>query len=317
MNTVEIFVGIDVGKTELEMHVRPTAEHHVYPNTAPGQQALVSRLQTLTPTLIVLEATGGLERAAAYALLTAALPVAVINPRQGHDFAKATGRLAKTDGLDAQGLAHFAEAIRPTPRDLPDTRTQTAHALLTRRQQLVAMQTAERNRRGSAVCAPDSLDRHLTWLAEESARLDAEIDQQIQARPEWVTRVAQLRAPKGVGVITAITLTVALPELGQLNGKQISALVGVAPFNHDSSSLHGKRRVWGGRADVRRVLYMATLCAARCNPVIRPFYQRLLKAGKPKKVALTACMRKLLVILNAMVKNGSEWDPQFQPAATA
>lgn len=311
------FVGIDVGKAELEMHVRPNGTHATYPNTPAGQHALATALQAEPPTLIVIEATGGLERATAYALVAADLPVAVINPRQGRDFAKATGRLAKTDRLDAEGLAHFADAIRPTPRELPDADTLAAQALLTRRQQLVALRTAERNRLGSAVCERASLERHLAWLAEEITALEAAIDHYIQARPEWAARVAQLSAPKGIGPVTAATLTIALPELGQLNRKQIAALVGVAPLNQDSSSLHGKRRVWGGRATVRAALYMATLSATRFNPVIKTFYQRLLQAGKPKKVALTACMRKLLTILNAMLKNGTEWDPQWKPTATA
>jgi transposase len=311
-----VFVGIDVGQTELEMYVRPSGQRGTYANTPTGQQEIVTCLQALAPVLVVLEATGGLERPVAYALVAATLPVAVINPRQGRDFAKATGRLAKTDRLDAEGLAHFAEAIRPTPRELPDAETHAAQALLTRRQQLVAMRTAERNRLGSAVRERASLERHLAWLAAEIAALDAEIERCIQARPEWAARVTQLSAPKGVGAITAATLVIALPDLGQLNRKQIAALVGVAPLNRDSSTLHGKRRVWGGRATVRCVLYMATLSATRFNPVIQAFYQRLLLAGKPKKVALTACMRKLLTILNAMVKNGTTWDPEYVPAAT-
>ncbi len=311
------FVGIDVGKTELEMHVRPSGTHATYPHTAAGQAALSTALQANPPTLIVIEATGGLERATAYALVAADLPVAVINPRQGRDFAKATGRLAKTDRLDAEGLAHFADAIRPTPRALPDADTQAAQALLTRRQQLIAIRTAERNRLGSAVCEQASLERHLVWLAEELTTLEADIDRHIQARPAWAARVAQLSAPKGIGPVTAATLTIALPELGLLNRKQIAALVGVAPLNRDSGSLHGKRRVWGGRATVRTALYMATLSATRFNPVIRTFYQRLLQAGKPKKVALTACMRKFLTILNAMVKNDTAWDPLWKPATTA
>jgi transposase len=311
MNTTMQFVGIDVGEHSLEVYVRPSGESWQVDNIRSGHQEVVTRLQALAVTLVVVEATGGWERTLAYALLEGKVPVAVINPRQGRDFARATGQLAKTDRLDAKGLAHFAEAIRPEPRTLPDAATQQVQALLTRRQQLVATRTAERNRLGSAVHERASLERHLTWLENEITLLEAEIEQHIQANDTWRTRVAQLRSPKGIGPITAMTLAVTLPELGQLNRKQIAALVGVAPLNRDSATLHGKRRVWGGRGQVRAVLYMGTLNATRFNPVISAFYQRLLRAGKPKKVALTACMRKLLTILNAMVKNGTLWlDPE-------
>jgi transposase len=317
METELVFVGIDVSQAKSDVYVRPSGKHWSSVHTPAGDQEVVRRVQALSPTLIVLEATGGWERPVAYALVGAGLPVAVINPRQGHDFAKASGRLAKTDHLDAAGLAHFADALRPEPRELPDAETQAAQALLTRRQQLVALRTAESNRLGSAVRERASLERHLAWLDTEIAALEAELEQCIQARPEWMARVSQLSTPKGVGRVTAATLTIALPELGHLNRKQIAALVGVAPFNRDSGTLHGQRRVWGGRAPVRAVLYMATLSATRFNPVIQVFYQRLLKVGKPKKVALTACMRKLLTILNAMVKNGTTWDPKFAATATA
>lgn len=315
MNTTMQFVGIDVGEQVLDVYVRPGGEEWQVGNSPSGQQEVVARLQALAVTLVVVEATGGWERPLAYALVAGGVPVAVINPRQGRDFARATGQLAKTDRLDAKGLAHFAEALRPEPRTLPDAATQQVQALLTRRQQLVATRTAERNRLGSAVHERASLERHLTWLEGEIATLEAEIEQPIQANDTWRARVAQLRSPKGIGPITAATLAVSLPELGQLNRKQIAALVGVAPLNRDSATLHGKRRVWGGRGQLRAVLYMGTLSATRFNPVIRAFYQRLLQAGKPKKVALTACMRKLLTILNAMVKNNTYWkDPEMPPA---
>jgi transposase len=314
MNPVMQFVGIDVGQQVLDVYVRPSGACWQVDNTPSGHHEVVVQLQALAVTLVVVEATGGWERALAYALVEGGLPVAVINPRQGRDFARATGQLAKTDRLDAQGLAHFAEALRPEPRTLPDAETQRVQALLTRRQQMVSTRTAERNRLGSAVHERASLERHLLWLENEISTLEAEIEQHLQANDTWQARVAQLRSAKGIGPVTAATLTVTLPELGHLNRKQIAALVGVAPLNRDSATLHGKRRVWGGRDQVRAVLYMATLSATRFNPVIRAFYQRLVQAGKPQKVALTACMRKLLTILNAMVKNGTLWqDPETAP----
>lgn len=316
MEKQSLFVGIDVSKATLEIHVRPTGEHWQVTNDASGQARLCQRLQGLAPTLIVLEATGGLERGVAYALAAAPLPVAVVNPRQPRDFARATGRLAKTDRLDASDLARFAEAVRPEPRELPDDNTQAGRALLTRRRQIVALLTAERNRHGSA---PTSIQpriaQHIAWLQAELADIEAEFERRLATNPAWRAREQQLRRVCGVGPVTARTLIVDLPELGQLNRKQIAALVGLAPFNRDSGPRRGKRHVTGGRAAVRSTLYMAAVSAARYNPVIRTFYQRLLKAGKPKKVALTACMRKLLTILNAMVKNGTAWDPHFSAHA--
>jgi transposase len=225
--------------------------------------------------------------------------------------------LAKTDRLDAQALAHFADAVRPELRELPDQETQELSALLTRRRQLVDTLTAERNRLHSAPsCIEESIKAHIDWLQDALAVLEQEIDQRIQANARWQAQIKQLSAVKGVGEITAFTLTADLPELGQLNRKQIAALVGVAPLNNDSGFRRGKRYVWGGRAAVRTALYMAALSASRFNPVIKAFYQRLTGAGKPKKVALTACMRKLLTILNAMVKNGTAWDPHYTQRAT-
>lgn len=306
------FVGIDVSKAELEVYVRPTGEHWCVTNDAAGYAQLVQRWQVQAPTLIVLEATGGLERGVAYALAAAQLAVAVVNPRQPRDFAKATGRLAKTDRLDAEVLAHFAEAVRPEPRALPDAALQELAALLARRRQLVAVLTAERNRHGSALPSVQPyIADHIAWLEADVTALETELDERLATHAEWHAQEQQLRAVTGVGPITARTLTLELPELGQLNRKQIAALVGLAPFNNDSGPRRGQRHVSGGRAPVRSTLYMATVCGVRCNPVLKTFYQRLLKAGKPKKVALTACMRKLLTILNAMVKNGSDWDPHF------
>ena len=310
MNSSHSFVGIDVSKAELDIYVRPSGTNWTVANDAEGHTQLVRRLSRIAPILIVLEATGGLERKATYALAEAGLPVSVANPRRTRDFARATGLLAKTDNLDAQALAHFADAMRPELRDLPDQETQDLSALLTRRRQLVNILTAERNRLHSApVCIKDSIKEHITWLEEGIDALEADIDIHIQANSQWRAQVKQLAAVKGVGAITAYTLTADLPELGRLNRKQIAALVGVAPLNNDS----GSRR---GRAAVRTALYMAALSAARFNPVIKSFYERLLNAGKPKKVALTACMRKLLTILNAMVKNGTDWDPNHTQRAT-
>lgn len=312
------FIGIDVSKAELEVHVRPTGEHWCVPNDTAGHDQLVKRWQAQPPTLIVLEATGGLERGVAYALVAADLAVAVLNPRRPRAFANATGQLAKTDRLDAKTLAHFAAAVRPEPRPLPDAETQVMAALLARRRQMVALLTAERNRLNSALPSVEPyITQHITWLQDELATLEAELDQRLAARPEWQAREQQLRAVTGVGPITARTLTIELPELGQLNRKQIAALVGVAPFNRDSGPRRGKRHIAGGRAPLRSTLYMATVCGVRYNPQLKAFYQRLLKAGKPKKVALTACMRKLLTILNAMVKNGTDWDPLFSQRTTS
>jgi transposase len=317
MNSTQSFVGVDVSKAELDICVRPSGTNWTVPNDAKGHTQLVRRLSRIVPTLIVLEATGGLERKVAYALAEAELPVFVANPKRTRDFARAIGLLAKTDNLDAQALAHFADAVRPELRDLPDQETQDLSALLTRRRQLINTLTAERNRLHSApFCIEASIKEHITWLQEAIDALEADIDALIQANAQWRAQVKQLAAVKGVGQITAFTLTADLPELGQLNRKQIAALVGVAPLNNDSGSRRGKRRVWGGRAAVRTALYMAALSAARFNPVIKSFYERLLNAGKPKKVALTACTRKLLTILNAMVKNGTDWDPNHAQRAT-
>lgn len=311
-SSVALYVGIDVSQSELAVYVRPVGQEWTVSNDAEGHARLSERLCALAPQLIVLEATGGLERGCAYALTAAALPVAVINPRRGRDFARAIGLLAKTDPLDAKGLAHFAAAVQPESRELPDAATQELTALLTRRRQLLAMLTAEKNRLGSALpVARERITEHIRWLEDELADLERELDQRIAADPAWVARIAQLADVKGVGRVTAYTLAIELPELGHLNRREIAALVGVAPLNNDSGKLRKKRRIWGGRAALRATLYMAALSAARCNPLIKPFYQRLINAGKPKKVALTACMRKLLTILNAMVKNDTQWDPNF------
>ena len=311
-----VYVGIDVAKATLDVAVAPTAERWTLAYTEREMAGLVTRLTALAPALVVLEATGGLEGPLVGALAAAGLPVVVVNPRQVRDFAKATGLLAKTDALDAAVLAHFAATVRPTPRPLPDAATQTLAALVTRRRQLVEMLTAERNRLGSAPrTLRAEIQAHITWLKRRLARLDTDLGQAIRTSPAWHVQDDLLRSVPGVGPVLAATLLASLPELGTLNRKAIAALVGVAPLNRDSGTLRGRRRVWGGRAAVRAVLYMGTLVAVRHNPVLRAFYQRLRAVGKLPKVALTACMRKLLTILNAMLKHQQPWTPAYAHGA--
>jgi transposase len=320
METVPLFVGIDVAKEHLDLAVRPTQETWQVPHDDQGIQGIIPHLQELQPTLVVLEATGGLELPLVAALGVAGLPIAVVNPRQVRDFAKATGRLAKpvlsmaegTDRLDAQVLAHFAQAVQPPPRPLPDAQGQELAALLTRRQQLVQMLTAEKNRLGSALPpVRPSLQAHIRWLEQQLSELDRGLRDTIKESPLWRAKDNLIQGVPGIGPVVSLTLLADLPQLGALSRQQISALVGVAPLNRDSGSLRGKRGIWGGRARVRATLYMAALVATRCNPTIRNFYQRLLVAGKAKKVALVACMRKLLTILNSMLKHNRPWDPDL------
>jgi transposase len=311
MVDVPCFVGIDVAKAQLDIALRPSGERWAVPNDAGGVVTLVERLQALHPTLIVLEATGGLERAATAALATAGLPVVVVNPRQARDFARATGQLAKTDALDARALAHFADVIRPTPRPLPDAQTQELRALRGRRQQLVVMRTAEHNRlAGTSERLMKDIEAHITWLNASIATLDDDLEALLRASPVWRENDDLLQSAPGIGPVCARTLLLELPELGTLTRQQIAALVGVAPLNRDSGTLRGRRTIWGGRAHVRTVFYMGTLVATRFNPRIKAFYERLLAAGKVKKVALTACMRKFLTILNAMLKHRTPWQVQ-------
>lgn len=310
MQTPSVYVGIDVSKTRLDVAVQPSGglSHVTY--DAAGITTVVTQLSQKQPIRIVVEATGGLERPLVRALVAAALPVIVVNPRQVRDFAKATGQLAKTDVLDAQVLARFAEVIHPSLRALPDPQTQELAALLARRRQVLAMQRAEQNRLDRApVRVQDRIEVHLHWLGDELARLDEELDDQIQQSPMWRAREDLLQSVPGIGPVMCRTVLAELPELGLLNRKQIAALVGVAPFNRDSGRLRGHRTIWGGRAPVRTALYMATLVATRWNPVIRTFYRRLRDAGKAPKVALVAAMRKLLTILNAMLHHGTPWRP--------
>ncbi|HMS86008.1 MAG TPA: IS110 family transposase [Nitrospira sp.] len=308
------FVGIDVSKTQLDVAQRPGGQYTV-PNTEAGITQLLACLAAEPPTVIVLEATGGVELPLMGALVAAGLPVVVVNPRQIRDFAKATGQLAKTDALDAQVLAHFADVIRPTPRPLPEAQTQELAAVVTRRRQLIEMLTAEKNRLASApAIIRTPLRDHITWLEQAVDQANTNLAETIRQSPLWREKEALWRSVPGIGPVLTSTLLANLPELGTLTHKQIAALVGVAPLNRDSGTLRGKRTVWGGRAQVRAALYMAAIVAARFNPVIRGFYQRLCVAGKVKKVALVACMRKLLTIVNAMLKHRTLWRQGTEPA---
>ena len=308
MDPMNISVGIDVAKDWLDVAEWPDGAAWRVPNDEPSIASLVERLRQREPAVVVLEATGGLECPLVAALAAAQLPVVVVNPRQVRDFARATGRLAKTDAIDARVLAQFGEAVEPRPRPLPDQATQELAALVTRRRQLVQMLTAEKNRlRIAARPVRRDIQQHIRWLERRLDDLDGDLRKTIQASPLWRDRDQVLQSAPGVGFVSSSTLLASLPELGRLNHKEIAALVGVAPLNRDSGTFRGRRTVWGGRADVRAVLYMATLVASRHNPVVKAFYERLVAAGKPKKVALTACMRKLLTILNAMIRNHASW----------
>jgi transposase len=311
MTATPTYVGIDVAKNRLDIAMRPSGECQQVGNDERGIRYVVSRLRKMRPALVILEATGGLEQPVAATLALAGLPVAVVNPRQVRDFAKAVGKLAKTDTLDAKVLAHFAEAVRPEPRPLPDEQAQLLSATLLRRRQIIAMITSEENRLSTA---PKPIRRrievHLRWLKQELKRTNEELEQVVQESPIWREKAALLRSVPGVGSTLSVTLLAELPELEHLNRKKLAALVGVAPVNRDSGTLRGVRTIWGGRSGVRTVLYMATLCAVRFNSTIKVFYERLRAKGKPKKVALTACMRKLLTILGAMLRNRTPWQPQ-------
>lgn len=303
-----VCVGIDISKAQLDIVVEPGGESLTVPYEGPGLATLITRLSQLAPRRIVVEATGGLERALLRALVDAALPLIAVNPRQVRDFAKATGQLAKTDALDAAVLARFAVVIQPPERALPDPQTQELAAVLARRRQVLAMQRAEQNRLDRAPArVRKRIEAHLRWLSAELTRLDEDLDAMIAQSPVWREREDLLQSVPGIGPVMSRTVLAELPELGRLNRKQVAALVGVAPFNRDSGRLRGHRTIWGGRAPVRTALYMATLVATRWNPVIRQFYQRLRTAGKPPKVALVAAMRKLLTILNAMMHHGTPW----------
>ena len=310
MALVPCFVGLDIAKDRIDVCVRPSGDHWHADQSEAGVAQLVLRLSALTPTLVVVEATGGYETAIVTALAVAQVPVAVVNPRQVRDFAKALGRLAKTDTIDASVLALFAERVRPDVRPLPDDAHQELVALVTRRRQLLDMLTAERNRLATARrSVRASVQQHVRWLERRVQNADADLTTTIQHSPLWRTTDDLLRSVPGIGPITSRMLIALLPELGALSRREIASLVGVAPHNCDSGQQRGRRVIWGGRASVRAPLYMATLAATRCNPIIRAFYQRLRAAGKPPLVALIAAMRKLLTILNAMVKHQTLWHP--------
>lgn len=309
-----LFVGIDIAKQTLDCAVRPTGQTWTLAHDPAEFPALVTRLRQLAPTRIVLEATGGLETLLATTLAAAGLPVAVVNPRNARDFAKASGRLAKTDRVDAQALAHLGEALAPACYQAPSAYEQQFEALLTRRRQLVEMLVAEKNRLSQPhLPAPIQADltAHQAWLEAHLAQLEDDLRTALEQSPVWRTQDEILRSVPGLGDVTSRTLLVQLPELGRLSHKQIAALVGVAPYTQQSGNWRGASHIRGGRASVRSVLYMATLTAVRCNPVIKAFYQKLKAAGKATKVALTACMHKLITILNAMLKAQKSWNPKI------
>jgi transposase len=313
MHTQELFIGIDVSKATLDGAAVPKGLRFQQGNDPNGIAAVVDLLLPLRPALIVLEATGGLELPLAAALATAGLTVAVVNPRQVRDFARATGQLAKNDTIDAAILAHFAQAIRPQARPLPDAQTRSLQALLTRRRQLLEMRTMESNRLGSCQDAAVGADlqAHLDWLETRLQQIDKELQQAMEASPAWLAKEDLLRSIKGLGPVCSRTLLAALPELGTLSNREAAALAGLAPYADDSGRRRGLRHVQGGRSAVRSVLYMAALSAARYNPALRAFKERLVRAGKKAKVILTALARKLVVLANAVLRTGRRWDPAF------
>jgi transposase len=313
MTTARVYVGVDVSKDRLDVCLRwsePESREELFAvaHDEAGIDTLVSGLVKERPMLVLLEATGGFERAAVGALAAEGLPVAVVNPRQVRDFARATGRLAKTDRIDARVLARFAEAIRPSPKPVPDDEIRALQGILARRRQLLGMLTAENNRLPTATKpVAKRIAAHIRWLEKELSRTDGDLEEAIKSSSALSENEELLRSVPGVGPVLARTLLAEVPELGALTHKRVAALVGVAPLNRDSGTLRGRRSIWGGRAEVRAALYMGALVAARRNPAIKEFYERLVAAGKPKKVALVACMRKLLLILNAILKHHTPW----------
>jgi transposase len=309
------FAGIDVSKDTFDYFIRPAQQSGSLPRSPAGIRQFIQLLRTFTIELVVMEATGGYEKILAAELAAAALPVVVINPRQVRDFAKATGRLAKNDAVDAQVIAHFAEAVRPQIRPLPDAETQVFAELIARRRQLIDLRTAETNRLALARAkkVKRSIGRIIATLTSELEDLDLEIDDTVSNSPIWKEKENLLQSVKGIGQITARALLAQIPELGQLNRRQLAALAGLAPYDHDSGKLRGTRSISGGRAPVRTALYMAALTAIRSNPAIRAFYKRLQAKGKKFKVAITACMRKLLCVLNMIIKTRQPWKRDFQP----
>jgi len=308
----EKYIGMDISKAQLDVAKAGRKKTWAFNNNRQGIGELVKLMKRIKPVLIVVEASGGLEQAVVRALYLAKMPIAIVNPTRIRNFARATGQYAKTDQIDARIISQFAKAVRPQVRPLRSAEEEHLDALVTRRRQIVDVITAEKNRRSTTHPAMKSrLEKHIRWLEKERNSLEKAIEDFIQEKAEWKEKAAILRSVSGVGPVTTSTLLAELPELGTRNRKQIAALVGVAPMNKDSGPKKGKRRVFGGRASVRRVLYMATLVATRTNPVIRAFYERLLESGKERKVALTACMRKLLTIINAMIRSMRTWQPSL------
>jgi transposase len=315
MGDVETYIGIDVSEDTLDMAVHPRQPARSFSNSNAGIDEAVAYMKKLAPVLVVMEATGGLEMSLAAGVSAAGIPVAVVNPRQVRYYAISMGILAKTDRIDAKAIADFAAAVQPEPHPMSDTQTQELKDMLTRRSQLNEMITAEKNRlRRARRPVTEHIKAHIAWLEQELDEMNSDLKQFIQQSPIWRENNNLLRSVPGVGPVLSSTLLAEMPELGSLNRKKIAALAGVAPFNRDSGKYRGKRTVWGGRAKVRAVLYMSTLVATRRNPVIRCFYERLIAAGKAKKAAITACMHKLLTILNSMIKHRTPWSHNYIPA---
>jgi transposase len=317
MLTAPCFIGIDVSKAHLDVASRPDGEEFRLPNTDEGIASLVVRLRPMAPALILLEATGGLERAAAVALVEAGMKVRIVEPGRVRHFARSIGQHSKTDAIDARVLAHYAEAVRPEARDLPDEETRDLQALLDRRRQLIDMRVSERNRlkQGPNAAVSADLKAHIAYLSDQVGTTDRAIGELIEAKAEWKLRDEVLRSVPGIGPQTSRSLLGLMPELGRLTGKQASALAGLAPRSRDSGTVRGARTIFGGRAEVRTALYMASVTAMRFNPVLRAFYKRLREAGKAAKVALTAVSRKLLTIVNAMLRDMKPWTPNLTGVA--
>lgn len=308
----DFVVGIDISKDKLDIGIIPTSEIWSIPNDVDGLTELAFRLSDLSPKLVVMEATGGFERPVRAVLEQAGLPCAVVNPRQVRDFAKSKNILAKTDSLDALVLASFGEKMEPKARPGKDKETQELEAIVTRRRQLIGILTGEKNRLGQVASEKmrTNIQEHISWIEKCLKDLEKDMRKRIKQMPEWREKAKIICSVPGIGPVTMCTMLALFPELGKLSRKQIASLAGLAPFNRDSGKFRGQRRIWGGRAPVRSVLYMATLSAIRWNRVIKAFYTRLKEAGKKSKVAITACMRKLLIILNSMVRSGNMWQSQ-------
>jgi transposase len=313
MSTTLYFVGIDVSKAWLDVAVRPDDQAFRVQNTPSGIAALVERLQAIRPELILLEATGGLEYPAAVALIDAGLSVRIVDPARVRHFARSIGQQSKTDALDARLLAQFADRVRPEARPLPDAQSRELEALIDRRRQLIVMRVAEQNRlhKNPTPAVGAGIKAHIAYLTDQIAESDRAVGEAIQAKEEWRLRDEVLRSMPGVGAQTSRVLVGSLPELGRLSSKKVASLTGLAPRARDSGTVRGARTIFGGRADVRTALYMAALSAVRFNPTLRAFYRRLREAGKPAKLALTAVSRKLLTILNAMIRDMKHWEPNM------